>query len=93
MKNLTFLFLLLTYTCINAQNFYFPEKNIQWKEVSPEFYKIDNLKIRNAIDFATSNEYSGDPDLRIAILKGFSREPFHKILGPTKKEEGLLGLF
>jgi len=92
MKNLTFLFLLLTSTCINAQNFYFPEKNVQWKEVSPELYKIDNLKIRNAIDFATSNEYSGDPDLRIAILKGFSREPFHKILGPTKKRGGPAGV-
>ena len=92
MKNLTFLFLLLTSTCINAQNFYFPEKNVQWKEVSPELYKIDNLKIRNAIDFATSNEYSGDPDLRIAILKGFSREPFHKILGPTKKRGGPAGI-
>jgi len=92
MKNLTFLFLLLTSTCINAQNFYFPKKNVQWKEVSPELYKIDNLKIRNAIDFATSNEYSGDPDLRIAILKGFSREPFHKILGPTKKRGGPAGV-
>ena len=92
MKNLTFLFLLLTSTCINAQNFYFPKKNVQWKEVSPELYKIDNLKIRNAIDFATSNEYSGDPDLRIAILKGFSREPFHRILGPTKKRGGPAGI-
>ena len=38
---------------------YFPEKNVQWKEVSPELYEIDNLKLNNAINFAISNEYSG----------------------------------
>ena len=37
------------------------------------------------MDFALSNEYSGSRDLRIAILKGFAHEPYHKILGPTKR--------
>ena len=92
MKNLTFLFLLLTTLIINAQKTYFPEKNVNWKEVSPELYEIDNLKLNNAINFAISNEYSGDTDLRVAILKGFSKEPFHKILGPTKKRGGPAGV-
>jgi len=30
--------------------------------------------------------------LRIAILKGFEKEPFHKILGPTKKRGGPAGM-
>ena len=30
--------------------------------------------------------------MRIAILKGFSREPYHQILGPTKKRGGPAGM-
>ncbi len=64
---------------------YFPERNQNWKEKDPSDYKIDKKKIINAVTFAESNEYKGSKDLRIAILKGFEREPFHMILGPTKK--------
>ena len=49
-------------------------------------------KIAEAIDFAKKNEYSGSKDLRIAILRGFSKEPYHKILGPTKKRGGPAGM-
>lgn len=30
--------------------------------------------------------------MRIAILKGFEKEPFHEILGPTKKRGGSAGM-
>ena len=39
-----------------------------------------------------ANEYSGGRDLRVAILKGFAREPYHQILGPTKKRGGPAGM-
>lgn len=90
MKNFAFLFFLSSALILNAQKLYYPEKNKEWKEVDPEFFKIDNLN--DVINFAISNEYSGDNDLRIAILKGFSREPYHKILGPTKKRGGPAGV-
>ena len=73
---------------LNAQNYYYPEKNENWKELNPAVFGIDEKLIDSAVDFALSNEYSGNTDLRVAILKGFSREPFHKILGPTKKRGG-----
>ena len=38
------------------------------------------------------DRYSGERDLRIAILKGFAREPYHQILGPTKKRGGPAGI-
>ena len=60
---------------------------------SLEYFKINIKKLNSAIDFAKENEYSGSKDLRIAIIKGFENEPYHKILGPTKKEEALLALF
>jgi CubicO group peptidase (beta-lactamase class C family) len=50
------------------------------------------MSLETTVEFAKSNEYSGSIDLRIAILKGFKREPFHQILGPTKKRGGPAGL-
>jgi CubicO group peptidase (beta-lactamase class C family) len=48
--------------------------------------------LETAITFAKDNEYSGSRDLRIAVLKGFSHEPYHKIMGPTKKRGGPAGM-
>ena len=90
MKNFAFLFFLSSALTLNAQKLYYPEKNKEWKEIDPEFFKINNLN--DVINFAISNEYSGDNDLRIAILKSFSREPYHKIIGPTKKRGGPAGV-
>lgn len=70
---------------------YFPETN-QWQTKPSETLGFDQNKLNEAINFAKSNEYSGSRDLRIAILKGFEREPFHEVLGPTKKRGGPTGL-
>lgn len=71
---------------------YFPERNTTWQEKSPKEFKIDTERLKEAVSFAENNEYSGSRDLRIAILKGFEREPFHEILGPTKKRGGPAGM-
>lgn len=93
MKYPIFLFLvLINLTLVSAQNFYFPERNAVWEEKDPKTYKIDNSKLDEAVTFAQNNEYSDSRDLRIAILKGFEQEPFHKILGPTKKRGGPAGM-
>lgn len=49
-------------------------------------------QLQKAVEFAQANEYTGSRDLRQAILKGFEREPFHQILGPTKKRGGPAGM-
>jgi len=94
MKNLTlFLFLLTNFSALFAQTeYYFPEKNANWEEKQAEDFELNSNAITAAINFAKTNEYSGSRDLRIAILKGFEREPFHEILGPTKKRGGPAGL-
>ena len=71
---------------------YFPERNTDWEERSALSFNIDLNQLSNVVDFAEANEYSGSRDLRIAILKGFEREPFHEILGPTKKRGGPAGM-
>lgn len=49
-------------------------------------------KLKEAIDFAMANEYSGEKDLRLAILKSFSREPDHMLQGPTRERGGPAGM-
>lgn len=74
-----------------SQNYFPPAKGL-WEQKEPKEFKIDAEKLNAAIDFAKENEYSGSRDLRIAILKGFAHEPYHKILGPTKKRGGPAGI-
>lgn len=96
MKKILLIIYLLTFVFTNSiyaqENYYFPERNENWKEKNPSSYNIDAEKLAEAVAFAISNEYSGSKDLRIAILKGFEREPFHEILGPTKKRGGPAGI-
>lgn len=84
--------LFISFSSLSAQINYFPERNAAWIEKSPTDLKVDTEWLNNAVDFAKNNEYSGSRDLRIAIAKGFAREPFHKISGPTKKRGGPAGL-
>lgn len=79
-------------TIIAQQKYYFPERNVLWEEKTPTALNINENKLLEAVDYAQNNEYSGSRDLRIAILKGFEREPFHEILGPTKKRGGPAGI-
>ena len=87
----SFLFLFLWSTFLLGQR-YFPPSHGAWEKKEPKEFKINSKKLESAIDFAMDNEYSGSRDLRIAILKGFAHEPYHKILGPTKKRGGPAGL-
>ena len=87
------LILFIFITPVASQNIeYFPERNAEWEVKNPSYYQMDSNKLNEAVAYAEANEYSGSRDLRIAILKGFEREPFHEILGPTKKRGGPAGM-
>ena len=92
MKIVAAIFLLLLSINLHAQQDYFPERNANWEQVSPAMAAMNETALDAVIAFAKANEYSGSRDLRIAILKGFKREPFHEILGPTKKRGGPAGM-
>ena len=70
---------------------YFPDRG-EWETKTPVDLGLDAALLDTAVQFAMNNEYSGSRDLRIAILEGFRREPFHEILGPTKKRGGPAGI-
>ena len=94
MKNLSLgcVLVVLSFNLGIAQEYYFPKQNEVWKQETADKFKINQNKLDEAVQFAMDNEYSGSRDLRIAIAKGFEREPFHKILGPTKKRGGPAGM-
>lgn len=77
---------------VKGQITYFPDANTQWKSLSEKQGNLNEGLLKKAVSFAIENEYSGERDLRIAILKGFSHEPYHQILGPTKKRAGPAGM-
>tara|TARA_R100001369_G_scaffold20091_1_gene36716 strand:- start:214999 stop:216183 length:1185 start_codon:yes stop_codon:yes gene_type:complete len=85
-------FISIVFSCSTfAQTSYFPERG-DWEAKKPSAFKIDDTKLNEAIKFAQENEYSGSRDLRVAILEGFKKEPFHEITGPTKKRGGPAGV-
>ncbi len=71
---------------------YFPPRGSEWQTISAETAGFDKIKLDNVVNFIKNNEYSGGKDLRVAILEGFSREPYHRIAGPTKKRGGPAGM-
>ena len=87
----TLLFLLIS-TLALGQTYFPPANGTPWEHRTPEEFKIKSTRLEAAINYAQENEYSGAKDLRIAIYKGFEREPYHQILGPTKKRGGPAGI-
>jgi len=84
-------FFIFSETCAQS-GYYFPKRNAAWQEKAPKDYKVNPEKLNQAVTFAKENEYAGAKDLRVAILEGFAREPFHKISGPTEKRGGPAGM-
>lgn len=92
MKPLFYLFFFLFSFSAFAQKIHFPSYGEQWETMTSQEAKLNDTKIQEAVDFAEANEYSESKDLRQAILKGFMREPYHQILGPTKRRGGPAGM-
>ncbi|MFY0688298.1 MAG: serine hydrolase [Cyclobacteriaceae bacterium] len=84
-------FLLCLGLSLNIYAQYYPTRTV-WQQQAPEETGFDASKLQEAVDFAQGNEYSGEKDLRLAILKGFSREPGHELQGPTKERGGPAGI-
>lgn len=90
-------YLFLIISCLAAgpvlgQQLYYPEKGTEWAQKDPKEVGLKATALQEAVQFAKDNEYQGAKDLRLAILKGFEREPYHKILGPVKKRGGPAGM-
>ena len=90
-KNILIIAFLINSIALISQENYFPPKGT-WEVREPSVFGINNQKIQNAIKYAEDSQNDGDFDLRVEILKGFASEPYHEILGPTKKRGPSNGL-
>ena len=75
-----------------AQDLYFPPAGVEWEQKSAADLGFDADDLEGAVSFAVENENSVERDLRLAILKAFSREPYHEIQGPTRDRGGPAGM-
>ena len=77
-----------------AQDTYYPPTGLghDWSEKSPQELGFDASALDEIVQFALQNENSVEKDLRIAILKGFSHEPYHYLAGPVKERGGPAGM-
>ena len=90
---LTFIsfFLFFLTDVIHGQSVYYPDKD-NWERKIPAEMGFNTENLQEAVDFALASEYSGDRDLRVAILRSFGYEPGMEIVGPTKKRGGPAGI-
>lgn len=90
------IFLQLTCGCallVQAQgDYYYPKPNSEWAVKAPSDLGINQQQFQKAIDFAKSSPNTETKDLRQAILRAFEREPYHEILGPTRKRGEATGM-
>jgi CubicO group peptidase (beta-lactamase class C family) len=89
--NVSLLLFILT-TPLFGQDLYYPPANEDWESRSPGELGLSEEGISEAVEFALANENSVERDLRIAILKAFSHEPYHEISGPVKDRGGPAGM-
>jgi CubicO group peptidase (beta-lactamase class C family) len=93
MKNhvLILSFLLLFVSTTNAQ-VYFPDKN-NWESKTPSELGMNELKLKQAVDFAIAHESKENRNLKIAHYESaFGREPFGYPVGPSKTRGPASGL-
>jgi CubicO group peptidase (beta-lactamase class C family) len=84
---------ILSFLSASGQEVYFPPNYyLSWEEREAGELGLDSSLINEAIQFAIEHEYSGDRDLRIPVLKAFSKEPYHQILGPVIDRGGPAGI-
>jgi CubicO group peptidase (beta-lactamase class C family) len=79
-------------TSVLVQAKHFPPRGETWQKMDTKKAGFKTKELQEVVKFAQDNEYSGSKDLRIAILKGFAHEPYHDVLGPTKKRGGPAGM-
>lgn len=74
-----------------TQTIYYPLPG-KWESKSANTLGFNDQKLKNAVAFAEANEYKGSRDLRVATLESFASEPYHDLVGPTKKRGGPAGI-
>lgn len=82
---------LQSFVVVAAQNVYYPPAG-DWAQRSTTEAGMNSQLLNDAVTYAQASEIDQPRDLRLAIIKGFEREPYHQLLGPVKKRGGTAGM-
>lgn len=87
------LVLLLLFTSrLTAQGLYYPPAGTEWEEKPASELGFNETLIDETVEFALENENTVERDLRLAILRSFSREPYHELEGPVRERGNPAGM-
>lgn len=78
-------------TELGAQGSYVPPAQ-NWEKRSPSQAKLDAVKLKEAIDFATANEAKGARSQELGLTQTFGQAPFGELIGPTKDRGDATGI-
>lgn len=73
-----------------ASPIYYPEK--VWLHKQPAEVGMDNIRLKEAIEFAIDNEATAPRDLKLNHYRSFGREPFGDAIGPIKARGDQTGI-
>ena len=76
----------------STEEIYFPEAGENWKRRKPEDAGFDPAKLKEAIEFAISNETKVVRDLALDHYKDIAREPFSESIGPFQERGDPAGI-
>lgn len=74
-----------------SQNVYYPPAG-EWAQRSADEAGMNSQLLSAAVEYAQASEIDQPRDLRLAIIKGFEREPYHQLLGLVKKRGSTAGM-
>lgn len=75
-----------------AQERYYPPAGHEWEEKPAGELGFNEAGMEQAVSFALESENSVERDLRIAILRAFSHEPYHELAGPVRERGNPAGM-
>lgn len=75
-----------------AQERYYPPGGQEWEEEPAGELGFNEASLEQAVSFALESENSVERDLRIAILRAFSSEPYHELAGPVRERGNPAGM-
>jgi len=74
-----------------AQSIYYPTAD-NWERRTPAQAKLDDVKLKEAVDFAVQSESKAPRNLELAHYQTFGREPFGEAVGAFKERGDQAGI-
>ena len=71
---------------------YFPDRGDAWERRRPEEVGVDAVRLREAVEFARTNEIPWLRNMRAQVARNVAEEPYPAIVGPVRDRAGPSGI-